>query len=171
MTLSSLCLTFIIHFYVRKLLSQSKRKKENHGIFWMYVRRFHRICYNCDFGGVWSHLPAAAVRKFVRESSARSQLKASDIDAVLLRWDRWGEEWEKQAVMSTSGLLRDNAGSRWSDGEVTRRSCTTAGSPTAARNAGHLVDGGQEANINKRIQKKKYSLILDEVKCTDYVFK
>lgn len=156
MTLSSFCLTFIIHFYVRKLLSQSKIYIQYiYGIFWMYVRRFHRICYNWDFGGVWSHLPAAAVRKFVRESSARSQLKASDIDSVLLRWDRWGEKREKQAVMSTSGLLRDNAGSRWSDGEVTRRSCTTAGSPTAARNTGHLVDGGQEANINKRIKKKK----------------
>lgn len=37
-----------------------------------------------------------------------------------------------------------------------------------ARNTGHLVDGGQEANINKCI--KKILPNSDEVKCTDCVF-
>lgn len=142
--------TFFLFFYTSSFRSQ---KKSIMVFFWMYVRRFHRICYNWDFGGVWLHLPAAVMRKFVHESSARSQLKASSIDAVLLRWDRWEEKWEKQAVMSTTGLLRDNAGSRWSDGEVTRHSCTTAGSSTVARNTGRLVDGGQKASIKRGIKK------------------
>lgn len=120
---------------------------------WMYVRRFDRICWVLR---PWGCLIGPS-------SCSRAQICAGILSAVaaqsFLRWNislikvrQMGRGAEKQAVMSTTGLLRVNVGSRWSDGGVTWHSCTTAVSPTVARNTEHLVEGGQEAS-NKHTEK------------------
>lgn len=147
---------FLLFIYDTLLnLRASFSKKPYCSQFWMYVRRFDRICRVLR---PWGHLIGPS-------SCSRAQICAGILSAVaaqsFLHWNsslikvrQMGRGAEKQAVMSTTGLLRVNAGSRWSDGEVTWHSCTTAVSPTVAQNTGHLVEGGQQASINKHTEKK-----------------